>query len=247
MIQRHVDYPTAYQRILARKREWTPVQPTAGLLVPGSEAALSRALSLRTLELPVGEFIRDGLSRDVPNEARELLESNVIDEERHDLALGYVANVHKPDTVDELEAFCIRDQVEQHPDHTVLKAMVLERSIFFVLLPMFRFLGDAGLRTVSADISTDEQNHVMANSLVCQQLGLTYSNSLDTLRKEIIQWVVAPLPEFNQENRYLSRSFWVQQSDNLLYTGKAEGLQETRRARMPAFFEHNNQNLPAYA
>jgi hypothetical protein len=112
---------------------------------------------------------------------------------------------------------------------------------------MFRFLGDAGLRTVSSDISRDEQCHVMANSLVCQQLGHTFSNSLDTLRKEIIQWVVEPLPEFNLENRYLSRSFWVQQSDNLLYTGKAEGLQETRRARMPAFFEHNNQNLPAYA
>lgn len=247
MSQRHIDYPTAYRRILARKRTWTPVQPTAGLLVPGSEAVLSRALTLRSLELPVGEFIRDGLAKDVPNEARELLQSNVVDEERHDLALNYVVNVHPTDPADEADALQIRHAVEDHPDHTVLKAMVLERSIFFVLLPMFRFLGDPGLRTVSADISNDEQNHVMANSLVCQQLGLTFSNSLDQLRKEIIQWVVEPLPEFNQENRYLSRSFWLQQSDNLMYTGKAEGLQETRRARMPAFFEHSNQNLPAYA
>lgn len=239
-------YADAYSQLLTRKRTWTPVQPAPGVLHPGAEEAVLRALSLRTLELPVGEFIRDGLAKDVPDEARELLQSNVIDEERHDLALGYVANIHKPDAVDELEAFCIRDQVEQHPDHTVLKAMVLERSIFFVLLPMFRFLGDAGLRTVSADISRDEQVHVAANSLVCQQLGLTFSNSLDQLRKEIIRWVVEPLPEFN-DNRYLSRSFWTQQSDNLMYTGKADGLSETRRARMPAFFEHSNQNLPAYA
>jgi hypothetical protein len=240
-------YADAYSQLLTRKRTWTPVQPAPGVLHPGAEEAVLRALSLRTLELPVGEFIRDGLAKDVPNEARELLESNVIDEERHDLALNYVANVHQPGRVDELEAkHIIQRAVEDHPDHTVLKAMVLERSIFFVLLPMFRFLGDAGLRTVSADISRDEQVHVAANSLVCQQLGLTFSDSLDQLRKEIIQWVVEPLPVEN-ENRYLSRNFWIQQSDNLMYTGKADGLSETRRARMPAFFEHSNQNLPAYA
>ena len=33
------------------------------------------------------------------------------------------------------------------------QAMVAERAIFFVLLPFFRANGDAGMRTVSADIS----------------------------------------------------------------------------------------------
>jgi hypothetical protein len=46
------------------------------------------------------------------------------------------------------EAKRIRDAWEAHPDHTVLKALVAERAIFFVLLPFFRFNGDAGLRTV---------------------------------------------------------------------------------------------------
>ena len=32
-----------------------------------------------------------------------------------------------------------------------------------------------------------------------------------------------------------------------MYQGKAEGLSETQRARMPAFFEHSNVNLPQYA
>jgi len=240
-------YADAYNQLLARKRTWTPVRPVAGEFVAGAESVLLRALTLRQLELPVGEFIQAAVGRDVPGDARELLLSNVTDEERHDQALNYIAEVHPTDPFDELAAFQITEAVNDHPDHTVVKAMVLERSIFFVLLPMFRFLGDAGLRTVSSDISRDEQVHVAANSLVCQQLGHTFSASLDTLRKEIIQWVVEPLPEFNQENRYLSRSFWVQQSDNLLYTGKAEGLRETKRATMPAFFEHNNQNLPAYA
>ena len=51
------------------------------------------------------------------------------------------------------------------PDHTITKALVAERAIFFVLLPSFRFTGDPALRTVSADISRDEQIHVATNSL----------------------------------------------------------------------------------
>ena len=65
----------------------------------------------------------------------------------------------------EAEAIRLRQAWVDHPDHTILKAMVAERSIFFVVLPLFRFLGDVGLRTVSADISRDEQIHVATNSL----------------------------------------------------------------------------------
>ena len=36
-------------------------------------------------------------------------------------------------------------------------------------------------------------------------------------------------------------------SDQLYYTGKAQGLVETRASRMIAFFETDNQNLPQYA
>jgi len=123
--------------------------------------------------------------------------------------------------------------------------MVAERAIFFVLLPFFRFNGDAGLRTVSADISRDEQVHVATNSLLCRELGLTVSPSLDKLRKATINWVMQPLTK--SEDKYLNKQFWLDQSDSLMYSGKAEGLLDTQRARMPAFFEHANPNLPQYA
>lgn len=236
---------TQYEKLLARKRTWTPVRPTAGKLKPGSEETIFRALSLRRLELPVGEFIREATSKDVPSASLNLLRSNISDEEKHDLALGLVSEALGTDSEAEAEAEKLTQAWIQHPDHTVLKAMVLERSIFFVLLPFFRFNGDAGLRTVSADISRDEQVHVAANSLVCQELGLTVSPSLDTLRKATIQWVVQKLGR--SEDRYLDRQFWLDQSDSLMYSGKAEGLIETKRARMPAFFEHSNNNLPQYA
>jgi len=124
--------------------------------------------------------------------------------------------------------------------------LVAERAIFFVLLPFFRFNGDAGLRTVSADISRDEQVHVSTNTLVCTEMGLTSSPSLDKLRKATINWVMEPL-KVGASSKYLDKKFWLDSSDNLMYQGKAPELSDTKRARMPAFFEHANPNLPQYA
>ena len=236
---------TPYQKLLSRKRTWTPIQSTAGKLKEGSEETIFRALALRHMELPVGEFINEACAKEIPEASRALLESNVKDEIRHDLALGYITNALGVDKQAEEEAFRLRQAWIEHPDHPILKAMVAERAIFFVLLPFFRFNGDAGLRTVSADISRDEQVHVAANSLVCRELGLTVSSSLDRLRKATAAWVMNPLGK--SDNKYLDKQFWMDQSDSLMYSGKAEGLIETQRARMPAFFETSNSDLPSYA
>ena len=235
-----------YQKLLDRKRKWSPVQPTAGKLREGAEETILRALSIRHMELPVGAFIREGLEKSVPDHARELLESNVEDEERHDLALGYIADVHNVKEKDEKEGKLLRDAWINHPDHTLLKALVAERAIFFVLLPFFRFNGDAAIRTVSADISRDEQIHVGCNTLVCTELGLHASSSLDKLRKATINWVMEPLG-INTTDKYLNKNFWLDASDRLMYEGKAPEFSDTKRARMPAFFEHANTNLPKYA
>ena len=235
-----------YQQLMDRKRKWSPVQTTAGRLREGSEETIYRALAIRHMELPVGGFIGEALNSEVPPHSRELLESNVTDEENHDLALGYIANAIGTDPKSEAEALKLREAWTSHPDHTILKALVAERAVFFVLLPFFRFNGDAGLRTVSADISRDEQIHVAANSLVCRELGLSPSGSLDKLRKATINWVMEPLG-INTTDRYLDKKFWLDSSDNLMYQGKAPELVATKSARMPAFFEHSNANLPQYA
>ena len=237
-----------YQKLIERKRKWTPVQTEAGKLMPGSEEAIFRALALRQLELPVGDFIKDSLKSEVPEAARSILQMNITDEENHDLALGYVARSFGVDgtSAAEKEARALTKAWEDHPDHTICKAMVLERSVFFVLLPFFRFCGDAGLRTISADISRDEQIHVATNSLVCRELGLSYSSSLDKLRKATVAWVMQPL-KANDPDKYLAKNFWLDSSDRLMYEGKAPQLSDTKSARMPAFFEHSNVNLPQYA
>ena len=235
-----------YEKLLNRKRTWTPVQPTKGKVKEGAEETIKRALAIRHMELPVGEFIAQGLEKEVPQSARTLLESNVKDEIKHDKALGFIVESHGSDPTAENEGKLLRDAWIQHPDHTITKALVAERAIFFVLLPLFRFTGDAALRTVSADISRDEQIHVATNSLVCRELGLIPSNSLDKLRKATIAWVMQPLKE-NKTDKYLDKKFWLDASDRLMYEGKAPQLSATKSARMPAFFEHDNRNLPSYA
>jgi hypothetical protein len=233
-----------YEKLQSRKRKWSPVQTTAGKLAEGAEETIFRALAMRHMELPVGDFIEASLS-EIPVLSQDLLRSNIKDEENHDLALGYIANALGVDPKAEEEAKRIREAWISHPDHTVLKALVAERALFFVLLPFFRFNGDAGLRTVSADISRDEQVHVAANSLVCRELGYEPSASLDKLRKATINWVMTPLK--SSTNKYLDKKFWLDASDRLMYEGKAPELSDTKRARMPAFFEHANPNLPQYA
>ena len=233
-----------YEKLQQRKRRWSPVQTTAGKLKEGAEETIFRALAMRHMELPVGDFIASAID-EIPSLSQGLLRSNIKDEENHDLALGFIANALGVDSQAEEEAKRLRSAWEAHPDHTVLKALVAERAIFFVLLPFFRFNGDAGLRTVSADISRDEQVHVAANSLVCSELGLSVSPSLDKLRKATINWVMTPLK--SSTDKYLDKKFWLDASDRLMYEGKAPELSETKRARMPAFFEHANPNLPQYA
>ena len=177
---------------------------------------------------------------------RELLLSNVKDEEKHDIALNYAAEVHKVPAQFEKEAAHICKTWLELDRHPVLKAVILERSVFFVLLPIFRFLGDTGLRTTSADISRDEQTHVAANTLVCQALDLKADKTLNNLRRATIDWTLQSL-KAEGSHKHLSSNFWSGCSDSLYATGKALGLTDTRASRMPAFFETANQNLPQYA
>ena len=50
-----------YDKLLKRKRTWTPVQTDAGKLKEGAEEAIYRALAIRHMELPVGSFIDQAL------------------------------------------------------------------------------------------------------------------------------------------------------------------------------------------
>lgn len=237
---------SSYLEVVARKRKWTPVAVDKGNFVEGSEEALFRALALRCLELPVKEFLQQGLEKELPNKpgVMEALLSNQQDEDKHDLGLQYIVAAHGTDQEAEREAQRIKKAWLEAPEHPILKASILERSVFFVLLPFFRYNGSIGLRTLAADISRDEQTHVAIHGMVCHDLGLKSTPNLNKLRKATVAWVMDSLSTSN--NKWLDKDFWLNQSDSLYIKGRAEGLAETQRARMPAFFEASNVNLPAY-
>ena len=236
-----------YLKVMSRKRAWTPVAVDKGELKQGSEDAIFRALALRTLELPVKEMLSQGLERDLPDDPGVIpaLTSNMKDEDKHDLALSYVVDAHGTNPKYELEAQKIREAWLRDPSHPILKTAILERSVFFVLLPMFRFNGDMGLRSVAADISRDEQTHVLLHAMCAKDLGEVTTPALNKLRRATVAWVMDGLST-NHEDKYLDKDFWLKSSDSLYTQGKAPGLADTQRARMPSFFETSNVNLPKY-
>lgn len=237
---------SSYTKVVSRKRSWTPVAVDAGQVVEGSEETLRRLLALRCLELPVKEMLKQGLEKDLPDDPGVIpaLQSNMKDEDKHDRALQYIVDVHGVDERAEREAQRIKDAWLAAPEHPILKTAILERSVFFVLLPFFRFNGDMGIRTVASDISRDEQTHVAIHGMVAHDLGEKTTPNLNKLRKATILWGMDLLG--SSDNRYLDKDFWLKQSDSLYTRGVADGLTETRRARMPSFFETSNVNLPQY-
>ena len=239
---------TPYVQLHQRKRTWTPVQMSAGQLLPGGEEVIQRALSIRILEIPVGNFIKDAMKGDLPEAegVKELLLSNINDEINHDKALNYAAEAHKVPEKIQAEADKVAKTWIGFDAHPVLKAAILERSVFFVLLPIFRFLGDTGLRSISADISRDEMTHVAAHSMVCKEIGASADKVMNQMRRATVNWVIEPLKAENS-NKHLSSNFWMNCSDNLYRNGKAPELAETRASRQPAFFEASNVDLPQYA
>ena len=84
------DTETFYTAQLKKKRAWTAGPITAGELRPGGEDVVKRALSLRILEIPVGNFVKEATKGDLPkvNGVKEILLSNIDDEEKHDIALN---------------------------------------------------------------------------------------------------------------------------------------------------------------
>lgn len=240
------DNKTFYTEQLKKKRAWTAGPITPGELRPGGEDAVKRALSLRILEIPVGNFVTEATKGDLPkvDGVKEVLLSNIDDEEKHDIALNHAAAVIDC-SMYEREAEVIKKAWLDLDRHPILKTVVIERSVFFVLLPIFRYLGSVGLRKQAAEISRDETIHTSVGSKICTDLNLTGDKQLNALRKATVAWVVDSL-HGKADEKVLSKDFWQNSSKKLYYTGRADELKATRASRMPAFFETNAIDLPQY-
>lgn len=235
-----------YLQMLSKKRAWQATPVDNSPVKEGAEATLFKALALRHIELPVKDLLEQGLRRDLPSTPGiiEALRSNQKDEERHDEALNYVADAYGIDAKAESEVKNILNVWMEHPAHPIHKVAIVERSIFFVALPFFRFNGNIGMRTVSADISRDEQVHCGVHGLIAKELNEKDSASLDKLRKATVAWLFDDLGA--SEDKWLDKDAWMERSRRLFWEGKAPDMADSRRSRMISFFESSNVNLPSY-
>lgn len=235
-----------YLSMISKKRPWQATPVDAAPVKEGAEETLFKALALRHMELPVKDLLEQGLQRDLPSTPGviEALRSNQKDEERHDEALNYVVSAYGTDEKAEREVRQILKTWMEHPAHPIHKVAIIERSIFFVALPFFRFNGNIGMRTVSADISRDEQVHCGVHGLVARELNEKDSESLNRLRKATVGWLFEKLGR--HEDKWLDKDAWMDRSNRLFWEGKAPDMVESRASRMISFFEAPNTSLPSY-
>lgn len=241
---------TFYNKLAARRRGWEVITPTQQQkCVEGSEATLSKALALSVLELPVGEWITEEIEKnsDLPSDLVTLLKLNAADEVKHDAVLNNLKKVFNVREEDEKQAleFANEANVLASRYSPVTLAGALESSIFFVALPMYRFMGDAAFRSVSRDISNDETIHAAVNNQLARDLDYRRGKKVNDLRQEIMDWLVADLPT-THENPQMTQDFWQRSSVNLYNEGKTNTLKSSRRAVMPSFFETSNNDLQVY-
>jgi hypothetical protein len=212
-------------------------------------SVLQKALSLSALELPVGEWIRQELvkTQDMHPDIQWLLRLNIEDETRHDEALNNLKAVFPIPAQNDIIVSGMLSEADRLANlySPVTLTAVLESSIFFVILPMLRFLGTQEMRMTANDISVDENIHVSTNVQLSTDLKYRRGKALDTFRADVVDWLVSDLPA-NHDNKYMSADFWQKTSANLYTTGKTDTMNDTKRASFPAFFESRSDNLPIY-
>jgi hypothetical protein len=237
----------------SRRTPWSAAKPILAPVAPGAEGTLARCLMLRSLEIPVGNFITSTKGeKEIPSIIQDILVKNIADEARHDEALNLLWGAYKdklPCTkADEDFARGLTNDWVSHPDHPLVKAAVLESSVFFVILPLFRFLGQTGFTEVSRYISGDEVIHVSVNRQLAMDLGYTWSPSLDRLRERTIKFILGKFTSnpLEGDSKWANHADWINRSRNLLNKGVAQGMEDSKMAVATAFFEVGNNSLPTY-
>lgn len=237
-----------YSSLMSKKRLWSPTMGDRAPVMPGTENTIGRCLSLRVLEIPVGNWVLETEEKELRmlgDDAIALLKSNAEDEIKHDKLLQMAADVYQlTDSEMNAEGNAIASEWLEHPDHPIVKAFVLENAIFFVILPILRKFGGQGLRNAAFDISSDESIHAPCNRQVAKDLGYSFSPSLDALRDRTVRFLVRDL---DAPGKLGMPAPWIEASENLLHRGLAPQLEETKNYIMPAFFESHAADLPQYS
>lgn len=244
--------------LLHRAKQPWEVTPTSNSpVLPGAEETIQRALALRHLELPVGDWITNASKREqeeLGTTAMALLASNIEDELRHDRQLNNAFSAMKltsEDTKAQIEAEAkdilnrwLEAASKYHPAAVAYNA---EAGVFIPALTAFRRLGGVALTNIANDISRDESVHLRAHREVGIVIGgESLTKELDTLRTDTLDWLFQDLKNSEIPGKYGKKRTYLAASKNLVYNKVAPEFKETKRATQIAFFEVQNSNIPVY-
>lgn len=219
---------------------WVPRQAVSGS-TGTFHPVLIRALGLRGLEIPVGEWT-DQFIQDTPelSPIHHILLNHIKDEENHDTQLEYLAEHMGAKIVPEV-ADQLVDRWVTLDCHPLLKKMVLEAGVFFPILGMMGVYGKSNIliQNVRQWISSDESAHVASSRLIIDYLR---RNNQDikppTELLELVRETIKYICQGTDEEKWLKASF------SGITTGKIfEGSRLTTVAVQDPFTQTSNSEI----
>lgn len=186
------------------------------------------------LELPVGEFVRDGMKGELPEEihdgvdyVKKLLLTNSADEGRHYTGMLNAAKAYPVSDSIMQECESLRDAWVDLKEHPIMVAGSLESGIFLVNLAILRLLGSPDLATLGRGISSDERRHVITNRNAVKDLGMNPWEPGKAILDLMVDSFNFMLKDFTPEDSEeilgveLSKDFFIKSGMDLITTGNA--------------------------
>jgi hypothetical protein len=224
-------------------KDWEPQKAASnnkGFIHP----AIIRAIGLRKLEIPVGEWTDKFIFENYPPAPiARILQGHIWDEDKHDTQLEYLAEYAGAEGIPE-EAKQLTDRWLDLPCDSLLKKMALEAGVFFPILGMMSVYAqnDLFIQSTRQWISSDESAHVASARTIIAHLnragaGIKPTAALRDLVKDTITYIVGSnSPDLKK---------WLAASESGLKSGTIVGGDEmTGVASMETFTQYRNNEIP---
>lgn len=193
-------------------------------LMPGVLNAIALGLHL---ELNVAGWVGESnksIKDKISPAAFKSLGKNINDEKNHYDQFIFAADVYKVSQESMKRAEELGKAWEEHSAHPLEKAATSEAGVFLPSLFLLTQFGGHSLANMAGEISKDEFRHVIMNCSVLDALGKrqTAFDSLTELRHETLAFV---FDSVQIDDLGIDLDFMLEQSDQLVLTGKAPELQ----------------------
>jgi hypothetical protein len=242
----------SFEKLEQQRKVWKPYPMKKEVIrFPGEnlDEAINKSIALGlVLELPVAEWVSEARKKmtemEVPKIGITSLMKNIKDEGVHYQGFLYAAEAYPESKKYMSEATSIYRAWDGLNIHPLWIAAMAETGIFLASLAVLRLCGGNGLSDLVGDISKDEYRHVACNRAVLKILGHDLHSppaALNAVREQTIDWL---FQGFSVPALDIDKQFMIDQSTELVYTGRAPELSElTAHSEYTPPFERSNSRM----